>query len=80
METTKTQLNLAWIISLLIADIDIKLLKKEDQQTDQDRLFTVAEIRAQILDSGSNLSRILTELGVDIFAQNFQKIKTIRET
>jgi hypothetical protein len=75
METTKTQLSILQIMSLLMADIDIKLLKEEDQETDQDRLFTVAEIRAQILDSGSNLSFVLTELGIDIFAQSFQKIQ-----
>ena len=52
--------NLVDVIVLILADIDISLLKEEDQKTDKkDKLYTVEEIRTQLQKTCKNVCVVL---------------------
>ena len=57
--------NLLDLIGLILTDIDTSLLKEEDQETDKDKLYTVEEIRAQLIETCKNVSVILDK-GYDL--------------
>ncbi|NDV84507.1 hypothetical protein [Bacteroides sp. 51] len=59
-------LTLKEVIALLCADIDIYLLKEEDQKTDKDKTYTVEEIRSQLFKSSRKLIDKLALYGVDV--------------
>jgi hypothetical protein len=59
-------LSLATLIALLGADIEIFLLKEEDQETDIDKLYTPEEIREQLFASEAKVLDVLTKLGFDV--------------
>jgi|DEB19_MinimDraft_3_1074340.scaffolds.fasta_scaffold18160_6 hypothetical protein len=54
------------LCALLCADIDIKLLRKPDQETDLIRKFNVSEIRSQIEDSMIRVINVLEESNYNI--------------
>lgn len=61
-----TPVTLANIISLLAADIDIFLLKEEDQETDKNITFSIDDIRNQLEISSSNVIKALSDLGYNV--------------
>ena len=54
------KLNLQWLLTYTMSDIDTFLLKQEDQKTDKDQLYTKEEIRKQL---GKSLNKILEVMG-----------------
>ena len=60
------ELNLHWLIALTMSDIDIFLLKEEDQQTDKEQLYTKEEIRQQLTKTLSKILNVVKDCGYDI--------------
>lgn len=61
-----TLVNIKTLIAFLAADVDIFLTKNSDQVTDKPKLFTVQEIREQLMISNKKLCRVLEDAGIDI--------------
>ena len=59
-------LNIHTLIAMVLADVDIFLLKELDQVTDKDRIFTTNEIRDQLKRSGMRILSALKSLDVDV--------------
>ena len=60
------ELNLQWLIAFTMSDIDIFLLKEEDQQTDKEQLYTKEEIRQQLTKTLSKILNVVKDCGYDI--------------
>jgi len=60
------ELNLHWLIAFTMSDIDIFLLKEEDQQTDKEQLYTNEEIRQQLTKTLSKILNVMKDCGYDI--------------
>ena len=60
------ELNLQWLIAFTMSDIDIFLLKEEDQQTDKEQLYTKEEIRQQLIKTLSKILNVVKDCGYDI--------------
>jgi hypothetical protein len=54
------------LMAVIAADIDIKLLKELDQETDKDKLFSNVEIREQIIKTMTTLQKVLRDCGINI--------------
>ena len=52
------------IIAMAMADVDIFLLKEEDQKTDKNKLYSTQEIRNQLEASGSKILMALRKQGL----------------
>jgi hypothetical protein len=63
--TTKTtrETTLREFLAIVMADIDIFLLKEEDQETDKDKLYTKEEIRSQLQASLQKATSIFPMIG-----------------
>ena len=60
------ELNLQWLVAFTMSDIDIFLLKEEDQQTDKEQLYTNEEIRQQLTKTLSKILNVVKDCGYDI--------------
>ena len=60
------ELNLQWLLSFTMADIDIFLLKEDDQETDKAQLYTKEEIRLQLEKSLIKILTVIRDCGYDI--------------
>ena len=60
------KLNLKWLLTYTISDIDTFLLKHEDQKTDKDQLYTKEEIRQQLGKSLYKILEVMGDCGYDI--------------
>ena len=60
------ELNLQWLVAFTMSDIDIFLLKEEDQQTDKEQLYTKEEIRQQLTKTLSKILNVMKDCGYDI--------------
>ena len=60
------ELNLQWLIAFTVSDIDIFLLKEEDQQTDKEQLYTNEEIRQQLTKTLSKILNVVKDCGYNI--------------
>jgi hypothetical protein len=58
--------TLKYFLALSFADIDIFLLKEENQVDDKDKLFTVNEIREHLLNTLQKMLNVARELNIDI--------------
>lgn len=87
MKTTETEtmnkntpLNFKIFLSMIMADIDIFLLKEEDQETDKDKLYTKEEIRNQLHGTLNKVLRVLRDdIMVDIDAPLFDGEDRLRK-
>jgi len=59
-------MSLEDVLALLCADVDIFLLKEDDQKTDKDKVYTASEIRNQLKKSSEKLLGILLKYGIDV--------------
>lgn len=62
METTN-KTTLREFLQLVMADIDVTLLKEEDGETDKDKLYTKEEIRNQLRASLQKATSIFPMIG-----------------
>ena len=60
------ELNLQWLIAFTMSDIDIFLLKEEDQETDKEQLYTKEEIRQQLEKTLCKILNVMSDCGYDI--------------
>jgi len=60
------KLNLKWLLTYTISDIDTFLLKHDDQETDKDQLYTKEEIRHQLEKSLYKILEVMGDCGYDI--------------
>jgi hypothetical protein len=60
------ELNLQWLIAFTVSDIDIFLLKEEDQETDKEQLYTKEEIRQQFEKTLCKILNVMSDCGYDI--------------
>lgn len=60
------QLTLRTLMAITLSDVDIKLLQENDQETDKQEMFTVSQVRGQLLQTGINMINILDKLGIDL--------------
>ena len=58
--------TIKYLLALLVADIDIFLLREEDQETDKNKTFTVQEIRMQLHESINKIRKVCKENDLDI--------------
>lgn len=75
-----SQLTLKNLLSALVADIDIFLLKEEDQITDKTTSFTVDEVRTQLETSVYNVCSALERMGVNIDAELKRSFLTVNNS
>ena len=82
METEKnyTPITLRTFIGLTMTDIDIFLLKEEDQETDIKKFLTVEEVRNQLEKTMDKMVDMATKLGVDVDAILKFDVNTRMET
>lgn len=59
-------LNARWLLVTTLADIDIFLLKEENQTTDKNQTFTVEEIRNQLFKTAKKMTEVCREFHVDM--------------
>ena len=59
-------MNMKALLCLMMSDIQIFLIKEEDQTTDKDKLFTADEIRAQLDATLMKTVNMLNMLNIDI--------------
>ena len=64
--TEKTKLTPANLIAMTMADIDIFLLREDDQETDKNKVFTVDEIRHHLELTIKKISTVCRDLGLDM--------------
>ena len=65
-EFGKQNLNLHLLLSMTMADIDIFLLKEEDQITDKNKMYSKEEIREQLTKTVSKVVNLLEENGCNV--------------
>lgn len=53
------------LVAFILADIDIFLLKEEDQETDKDKLYSAEEIRSQLIKSRDKMLSIFDKSGLN---------------
>jgi hypothetical protein len=61
-------LNIRYLISFILSDVDIFLLRENDQLTDVDKTYTTDEIRNQLIQTGCKMLKCMKENGVDVEA------------
>ncbi len=59
-------LTIRTLLALFAADVDIFLLKEEDQETDKDQVFTVAEIQEHLIKTIDKFNYNLRKLGYEL--------------
>lgn len=59
-------LTIRVLIAMILADVDIFLLKEPDQVTDLTRTYTVEEVRAQLQKTGYKVVKVLMEVDLAI--------------
>lgn len=59
-------LNLESLLAITMADIDIFLLKEEDQETDKNKLYSAEEIRHQLEETMIKMTNTLEKLGLNL--------------
>lgn len=62
----KSELNIKILLAMTIADIDIFLLKNEDQTEDLNKNFSVEEIRNQLSNTLKKVVNVLEKSGIDV--------------
>jgi hypothetical protein len=66
-EDSQKPLSLKSLVAIIMADIDIFLLKEEDQETDRvNKLFTVNEIREHLTKTMAKSCDVLKKAGFNI--------------
>ena len=66
LNLTTAQLNLSDLLVVIMTDIDIFLLKEENQIDDKNVLFTEEDVRNQLSETQKKMIQILTSSGFDM--------------
>ena len=66
LKEDETVITLAYFLALSFADIDIFLLKEENQINDKNKLFTVDEIREHLVKTLKKMLDVAQQLNIDI--------------
>lgn len=61
-----SEVNLKILLSMTMADIDIFLIKNEDQIEDKNKLFSKEEIRSQLAKTLKKVISVLQQNGVNV--------------
>jgi hypothetical protein len=67
MNKNQTELlSIRTLLALTLADVDVKLLRKDDQIEIKEGLFSPTEIQIQLHKSGIDMLKVLSDFGYDI--------------
>lgn len=59
-------LSVKGLVSIIMADIDVFLLKEDDQETDKTCVFNVEEIRNRLIETTQKVANALMVLGYEL--------------
>lgn len=62
----KSELSIKTLLAMTMADVDIFLLKNEEQTQDLNKTFSVEEIRNQLSNTLKKVVNVLEKSGIDV--------------
>jgi len=66
-KTKEKLLDINYLVAFVLSDVDIFLLREQDQETDKQKTFTTDEIRNQLMQTGQKIYKCMKENGIDIY-------------